>query len=127
MKLTLFAGRPSSNLSPYSVLPWVLQDYTSRGLSLASPGVYRNLSRPIGALNAVRLERLQESHSIAADGGYLYGFMYSSPAIVIGYLIGLEPFASLHIALQSGKFDHADRLFSSIPAAWASVCSLQSN
>lgn len=36
------------------------------------------------------------------------------------YLIRLEPFTSLHIWLQSGKFDKADRLFDSIQATYNS-------
>jgi hypothetical protein len=42
-------------------------------------------------------------------------------ATVLGYQIRDEPFASLHIVLQSGRFDHSDRLFNSIPDAWSSV------
>jgi hypothetical protein len=33
----------------------------------------------------------------------------------MNYLLRLEPFASQHIRLQSGKFDHPGRLWSSIP------------
>jgi hypothetical protein len=64
------------------------------------------------------MEKRMES---AEDTHYLYGSFYSSAAVVIGYLIRLEPFTSLHIELQGGKFDHASRLFGSIPEAWNSV------
>jgi WD40 repeat protein len=36
-------------------------------------------------------------------------------------MIREEPFSTLHIILQEGKYDHPDRLFNSIGAAWASV------
>jgi len=52
---------------------------------------------------------------------YLYSSFYTSSAVVIGYLIRIEPFTSLHIELQSGHFDISSRLFSSIPRAWESV------
>lgn len=35
------------------------------------------------------------------------------------YLLRLEPFASLHKELQGGRFDFADRLFSSVAATWS--------
>ena len=34
------------------------------------------------------------------------------------YLIRLEPFTTHALRLQGGKFDHADRLFHSIPDTW---------
>lgn len=34
------------------------------------------------------------------------------------YLLRLEPFTSLAINLQGGRFDLPDRLFESLPAAW---------
>lgn len=40
----------------WPVFPWVLADYTSPILDLNSPGSFRDLSKPIGALNTQRLE-----------------------------------------------------------------------
>lgn len=37
------------------------------------------------------------------------------------YLLRMEPFTTLHINLQSGRFDHADRLFFSIGDTWRGV------
>lgn len=42
---------------------------------------------------------------------FLYGSHYSSPGVVLHYLIRQEPYTSMHIALQSGRFDCADRQF----------------
>lgn len=42
---------------------------------------------------------------------FLYGSHYSSPGVVLHYLIRQEPYTSMHIALQSGRFDCPDRLF----------------
>lgn len=33
----------------------------------------------------------------------------------------MEPFTTLAIQLQGGKFDHADRMFSDIAATWNGV------
>lgn len=37
------------------------------------------------------------------------------------YLVRVEPFTTLSIQLQGGKFDHADRMFSDIAATWKGV------
>ena len=37
---------------------------------------------------------------------------------VLYYLVRVEPFTTLAIQLQGGKFDHADRMFSDISASW---------
>jgi hypothetical protein len=58
---------------------------------------------------------------------HLYGNFSSSAAFVIGYLIRVESFATLHVQLQSGRFDHATRLFSFIPRAWQSASGDQSD
>ncbi len=50
-----------------------------------------------------------------------HGSHYSSPAAVLFWLIRQEPFTSLHLALQNGRFDHADRLFTSLAGAWEGV------
>ena len=40
---------------------------------------------------------------------------------VLYYLTRVEPFTTLAIQLQGGKFDHADRMFSDIGATWNGV------
>ena len=42
-------------------------------------------------------------------------------AMVLHYLVRVEPFTSLHIDLQSGRFDVADRQFHSIQSLWKSL------
>ena len=48
-----------------------------------------------------------------------YGTHYSTAAFTLNWLIRLEPFTSLFLALQGGKFDHPNRMFSSMKAAWS--------
>jgi hypothetical protein len=48
-----------------------------------------------------------------------YGSHYSSAGTVLHYLIRMEPFTTQFLELQ-GKFDHADRLFSSMAQTWHS-------
>ena len=47
-----------------------------------------------------------------------YGTHYSNAAGVLHYLVRMEPFTSLHIELQSGRFDVADRQFHSMNSTW---------
>lgn len=55
------ADRSENDLTQYPVFPWVLADYVSENLDLEDPGTYRDLSKPVGALNAERLSRLKVS------------------------------------------------------------------
>ncbi|KAK8887896.1 hypothetical protein M9Y10_038955 [Tritrichomonas musculus] len=125
LKINKYAGRSYNDLSQYPVFPWVLQDYRSETLDLNDPKVYRDLSKPLGTFSKDRLENLKERivgiKRFDPDSYYLYGALYSSAAVVIGYMIRMEPFTSLHIILQSQRFDVADRLFNDIARSWDST------
>nr|XP_009598677.1 BEACH domain-containing protein C2 [Nicotiana tomentosiformis] len=124
MHLNTLAGRSYNDITQYPVFPWVISDYTSTNLDLANPSSYRDLSKPVGALNPDRLRKFQERYSSFDDPvipKFHYGSHYSSAGTVLYYLIRMEPFTTLSIQLQGGKFDHADRMFSDIPATWKSV------
>ena len=56
-----------------------------------------------------------------------YGSHYSSSAGVLYYMLRVEPFTTLHIKLQSGRFDCADRQFQDIPSSWDSIYSKASD
>ena len=40
--------------------PWILCDYTSEELDLENPAVYRDLSKPIGVVNANHEREVRE-------------------------------------------------------------------
>jgi hypothetical protein len=127
--LNLLSGRSIHDLSQYPVFPCVIRDYDSNKLNLYDPEIYRNLSSPIGALNAERIEQLRWLFQDTRDQPFacLYRFHYSAPAYVIGFLVRKEPFTSLHIQLQNGRFDLANRLFWSVGKSWASLTSTQND
>ncbi len=56
----LAAGRSFNDLTQWPVFPWVLADYTSAALDLSNPASFRDLSKPIGALNPTRLDMFRE-------------------------------------------------------------------
>lgn len=53
MHLNTFAGRSFNDWGQYPVFPWVLRDYESETLDLTNPAVFRDLSKPMGALTEV--------------------------------------------------------------------------
>lgn len=124
MQLNTLAGRSYNDITQYPVFPWILSDYTSQKLDLSNPSSYRDLSKPVGALNPERLKKFQERYSSFDDPvipKFHYGSHYSSAGTVLYYLVRLEPFTTLSIQLQGGKFDHADRMFADIAATWDGV------
>jgi len=123
MFLNQRAGRSFNDLTQYPVFPWVITDYSSDTLDLNDPSVYRDLSKPIGALNPKRLKYLRERmHDMPAelcqDQPFLYGSHYSTPGYVLYFLVRVAP--EYLLRLQSGKFDDPDRLFHSIESTWTS-------
>lgn len=123
MQLNTIAGRTYNDLSQYPVFPWVLCDYTSPVLDLDDPSVFRDLSKPIGVVNPQHAQNVKEKYESFEDPSgsidkFHYGTHYSNAAGVMHYMIRMEPFTTLHIQLQSGRFDVADRQFHSVAAAW---------
>ncbi|PNT61623.1 hypothetical protein BRADI_5g17947v3 [Brachypodium distachyon] len=124
MELNTLAGRSYNDITQYPVFPWIIADYQSKVLNLDDPSTYRDLSKPIGALNPERLKKFQERYSTFEDPiipKFHYGSHYSSAGTVLYYLFRVEPFTTLSIQLQGGKFDHADRMFSDLSGTWDSV------
>ncbi|QHO54551.1 BEACH domain-containing protein [Arachis hypogaea] len=124
MQLNTLAGRSYNDITQYPVFPWILSDYSSESLDLSNPSSYRDLSKPIGALNPDRLKKFQERYASFNDPvipKFHYGSHYSSAGTVLYYLVRVEPFTTLAIKLQGGKFDHADRMFSDVSTTWNGV------
>jgi len=119
--LNNMAGRTYNDLTQYPVFPWVIQDYSSNELDLTRPEVYRDLSKPIGALNPSRLATFkQRYHEIPEpQPKFLYGTHYSAPAYVLYYLVRQAP--EYMLRLQNGRFDAPSRMFHSIEETWNSV------
>ncbi|XP_058815825.1 protein FAN-like [Topomyia yanbarensis] len=110
--LNSLADRTYQDLTQYPVFPWVISDYSSARLDLDDPNVYRDLTKPIGALNEERLQRLTERYEEMGDPKFLYGSHYSAPGLVLFYLVRKYP--KLMLCLQNGRFDHPDRMFNKV-------------
>lgn len=122
IRLNTLAGRSFNDLCQYPIMPWVLSNYTSEEMpDLSDPSNFRDLSLPVGALNAERLAECVQRYESFQDTipSFMYGSHYSTSAgVVLHFLVRLHPFAGLHRQLQSGHFDVADRLFSSVARTW---------
>lgn len=123
MHLNTIAGRSYMDLAQYPIFPWILADYTSDTLDLTNPKTFRDLSKPIGVVNPKNEAEVRSKYDNFEDPTgaipkFHYGTHYSNSAGVLHYMIRLEPFTSLHIELQSGRFDVADRQFHSIGQTW---------
>jgi hypothetical protein len=124
MHLNTLAGRSFNDLTQYPVFPWILKDYTSDQLNFDDPNIYRDLSKPMGALTESRQQLFKERFDSWCDPNvpkFHYGTHYSSAGTVLYYLLRLEPFTSHSMELQGGKFDHADRMFFSLHDTWVSA------
>lgn len=123
MHLNTIAGRSYMDLAQYPIFPWILADYTSDTLDLTDPKTFRDLSKPIGVVNPKNEAEVRNKYENFEDPTgaipkFHYGTHYSNSAGVLHYLLRIEPFTSLHVELQSGRFDVADRQFHSIGQTW---------
>ncbi|KAJ8262151.1 hypothetical protein GJAV_G00163030 [Gymnothorax javanicus] len=119
--LNTISGRTYNDLNQYPVFPWVITNYDSEELDLTLPSNYRDLSKPIGALNPKRAAFFSERFETWEDDQvpkFHYGTHYSTSSFTLMWLIRMEPFTTFFLNFQGGKFDHADRTFSSLSRAW---------
>ncbi|GMF17286.1 unnamed protein product [Phytophthora fragariaefolia] len=103
MWLNTIAGRTYNDLTQYPVFPWIISNYDSATLDLSRKETYRDLTKPMGALEPTRLKFFVDRYNAFEDPD-IPKFMY--------------PFTSYALSIQGGKFDHADRLFHSIAETW---------
>ncbi|KAI0261217.1 beach-domain-containing protein [Gloeopeniophorella convolvens] len=122
--LNQISGRTPSDATQYPVFPWVLQDYDSETLDFSSRDIFRDLTRPMGALTDARREAAQsryENLESVGENPFHYGTHFSSSMIVCHFLIRLAPFTNMFKTLQGGDWDLPDRLFSNIHRAYSSA------
>jgi hypothetical protein len=110
------SGRSFNNPAASPIFPWVAKDYESATLNLNNSSVFRDLTKPIVHLSQRRLDVIESKrdHRVAGVPFLYFSSSISTPLCIFLCLLRMEPFATLHIALQNGKFDHAARLFASI-------------
>ena len=93
MILNSYAQRSFQDLTQYPVVPWVITEFKSATLDLNNPEVYRDLSKPIGAMSAGRLKEFRQRYDDTPPDAdrFLYGSHYSCPGYVIGFHVRQDP------------------------------------
>ncbi|ETN81398.1 Beige/BEACH domain protein [Necator americanus] len=77
--------------------------------------------KPIGALSEARRKFFQERYTSWEDEtipAFHYGTHYSTQAFTLNWLMRVEPFTTMFLDMQNGRFDHPDRVFHSIAETW---------
>lgn len=72
------ADRTCHDLTQYPVFPWVLSDYVSEAIDIDNPKHYRDLTKPIGALNEDRLKQLLERYEEMDEPKYVYNKQFKT-------------------------------------------------
>ena len=125
LELNYLAGRTVNDFTQYPVFPWVIADYTSAELNLNAPETFRDLRLPVGLCGlGNRREEVETRFSEMLQMGdepFHYFTHYSSPAVVLYFMVRIEPFTCCQVLLQGGRFDHADRMFHSVASSWLGV------
>ncbi len=57
--INIMGNRSHNDLSQYPVFPWIMYTYDCE-FEIRNPEMYRDLSKPIGALNKHRLRKLKD-------------------------------------------------------------------
>lgn len=111
--LNFLADRSFSNFCQYPVMPWIIGG--------------RDLSKPMGQQDPQRALSFDETFASSAPDLHFYGSHYSSAAVVMHFLLRIQPFSNLHFELHNG-FDHRDRLFADIDSEYhAASCQSSHN
>lgn len=107
MIINLISGRSFHNINEYPVFPWILTNFSSETLDLTDERNFRDLGKPVGALNSKNIQYYLDRYENLCDPQipkFHYGSHYSSAAIIMYYLVRFEPFTSLAIELQNGRY-----------------------
>ena len=67
MILNEAAGRTYHDITQFPVFPWIVSDFSSTVLDLTDPRSFRNLAKPVGALNSERLKQILERYESFQD------------------------------------------------------------
>lgn len=79
MYINSISSRSFNDLSAYPIFPWVIFDYHTRDFNLSNPHFFRDLTKPIGAINKHRLQKLKVKKLI-----FLLLCLFCIIAIILG-------------------------------------------
>lgn len=108
MYLNIFGGRSFRHPALYPIFPWVVLDFIS---DTVYDDQKRDLQWPISAQTPLQRKTLGQK---LEDSNFLYFSAPSNPTIVAHWLVRVEPFTTLHLDNEGGKFDVQSRMFNSL-------------
>ena len=117
MLLNKYGGRSLNDLSQYFVFPWVLVDFECK------KPLFRNLKLPISGISKMKREIAGRKLDKDLNDEYLtsdnfqFGSHYLSSRAVLGYLLRIEPFASLLLKFE-GEAEASSRMFHDLKQQW---------
>lgn len=119
MVINFHSSRSFEDFSQYPIFPVVIK-------SVENEVILRNLSFPIGLVGDEKrkesyVNRYTQFSAFNSGPSYNFGSHYSSPAIVLSYLIRLRPYEKGCLAIQNGCFDLPDRLFFSFKSTLKNI------
>ena len=97
MHINDLGGRSYNDLTQYPVFPWILNKFSESSIDLDKVDNYRNLDKNMGSLGSEdRIKAFQERFETIDPfnpvASFHFGSHYSSPAIVLQYMIRISPF-----------------------------------
>ena len=111
MALNCFSGRSLNDLTQYFIFPWIIKNFDHNILNWFGSSLYRELSLPLFACEQ-KLSDLKSKYDLQDENDkYHSGTFYSTSAFVCYFLVRQRPFAEIHLEINGGQFDCADRLF----------------
>jgi hypothetical protein len=124
MLLNYYGSRSYNDLSQYPVFPWFLDCdmFNKKQLDRTKIEV-RDFTKNLGELGSQKrleyfIQRYEEGDGIDAEP-YFSGTHYSSPGVILQYLVRVPPFLDGLIKFQSGKLDCADRMYSNFAYSYS--------
>ena len=122
MLLNKYGGRTFNDINQYPIFPWVIQDYISAELDLSTCKSYRSLKYSIGAITPEKRRAADEklSNLLAYNTvirPFQFGTHYLPGRVALGYLVRIEPYASLIQHYDQNK-ELSNRIFHSLRTAW---------
>lgn len=103
--VNILANRSHNNLSQYPIFPWIIHDYTADVFDVNDTSLFRDLTKPIGAINKHRLQKLKDLYEMQKNRQFedddeleqfqsrchIYPTHYSMPGFVTYFLIRKIP------------------------------------
>lgn len=92
----MLGNRSYNDLSQYPIFPWIIHNYQI-DYDLKNLELFRDLSKPIGAINKHRLRKLKDFYEMQMKDktsntpAHIYPTHYSTPGYVSYYLIRKIP------------------------------------